>query len=70
MINSNDTLLYFFLFVLDLNQKGTLVKALRSGDWVLLDEINLASADMLECLSGLLESPSGSVVLTERGCVE
>ncbi|KAK3792593.1 hypothetical protein RRG08_009951 [Elysia crispata] len=47
--------------------EGTLVKALRSGDWVLLDEINLASADMLECLSGLLESPSGSVVLTERG---
>ncbi|RUS90705.1 hypothetical protein EGW08_001509 [Elysia chlorotica] len=47
--------------------EGTLVRALRSGDWVLLDEINLASADMLECLSGLLESSAGSVVLTERG---
>ena len=43
------------------------MKALRDGDWVLLDEINLASAETLECLSGLLESEAGSVVLTERG---
>ena len=47
--------------------QGTLVKALKAGEWVLLDEINLASAETLECLSGLLESTSGSVVLTERG---
>ncbi|CAG5129144.1 unnamed protein product, partial [Candidula unifasciata] len=47
--------------------EGTLVKALKKGDWVLLDEINLATAETLECLSGLLESSSGSVVLTERG---
>lgn len=47
--------------------KGTLVKALRNGDWVLLDEINLAAAETLECLSGLLESQAGSLVLTERG---
>ena len=38
-----------------------------SGEWVLLDEINLASAETLECLSGLLESDSGSLVLLERG---
>ncbi|XP_048240547.1 midasin-like [Haliotis rufescens] len=50
--------------------EGTLVKALRAGDWVLLDEINLAAAETLECLSGLLESTSGSVVLTERGDVD
>jgi midasin len=43
------------------------VKALKHGDWILLDEINLASAELLECLSGLLESTSGSVLLTERG---
>ncbi len=49
--------------------QGTLVKALKAGDWVLLDEINLASAETLECLSGLLESSSGSVVLMDRGCV-
>ncbi|XP_071957015.1 midasin-like [Antedon mediterranea] len=47
--------------------EGTLVKALTNGDWVLLDEINLATAETLECLSGLLESTSGSVVLMERG---
>ena len=34
---------------------------------MLLDEINLAAAETLECLSGLLESTAGSVVLTERG---
>ncbi|KAK3603576.1 hypothetical protein CHS0354_028005 [Potamilus streckersoni] len=50
--------------------EGTLVKALRSGDWVLLDEINLATAETLECLGGLLESSEGSVVLMERGDTE
>ncbi|KAK7081093.1 AAA ATPase midasin [Halocaridina rubra] len=47
--------------------EGALVKAVREGEWVLLDEINLASAETLECLSGLLESNLGSVVLLERG---
>ena len=41
--------------------------ALKAGHWVLLDEINLASAETLECLSGLLESCSGSVILADRG---
>ncbi|XP_059144482.1 midasin-like [Physella acuta] len=50
--------------------EGTLVRALRNGDWVLLDEINLATAETLECLSGLLESVSGSIVLTERGDIK
>lgn len=35
--------------------EGVLVKAIREGKWVLLDEINLASAETLERLSGLLE---------------
>ncbi|KAB7497678.1 Midasin, partial [Armadillidium nasatum] len=47
--------------------EGTLVKAVQEGKWVLLDEINLASADTLECLSGLLESSNGSLMLHERG---
>ncbi|XP_069109146.1 midasin-like [Argopecten irradians] len=50
--------------------EGSLVRAVRNGDWVLLDEINLAAAETLECLSGLLESTIGSVILTERGDVE
>lgn len=45
------------------------MKALKEGDWVLLDEINLASAELLECLSGLLENTKGSVLLAERGFV-
>ncbi|CAM1297592.1 MDN1 (predicted) [Pycnogonum litorale] len=47
--------------------EGTLVKALKAGNWVLLDEINLAEADTLQCLSGILESSIGSVSLIERG---
>ncbi|CAH1229365.1 MDN1 [Branchiostoma lanceolatum] len=50
--------------------EGTLVQAVRKGEWVLLDEINLATAETLECLSGLLESVSGSVVLIDRGDTE
>ncbi|CAK9810772.1 MDN1 [Anthophora quadrimaculata] len=47
--------------------EGSLVKALKNGDWVLLDEINLATAETLECLSGLLEGSRGSLSLLERG---
>ncbi|KXZ56433.1 hypothetical protein GPECTOR_1g386 [Gonium pectorale] len=57
--------------------EGVLVKALRHGWWLLLDEINLAPAEVLERLAGLLETgggaaaggsgASGSVVLLERG---
>lgn len=45
--------------------EGSLVKAVEQGYWVLLDEINLANAETLECLSGLLEG--GSLCLLERG---
>ncbi|KAJ6531011.1 hypothetical protein B0H10DRAFT_2171534 [Mycena sp. CBHHK59/15] len=50
--------------------EGPLVKALRSGDWVLLDEINLASPETLECISGLLRNPGASITLTEQGSLE
>ncbi|XP_055528540.1 midasin [Wyeomyia smithii] len=45
---------------------GSLVNCIRDGAWVLLDEINLASTETLECLSTILE-PDGSIVLLERG---
>jgi hypothetical protein len=32
------------------------VEAARNGDWVLLDEINLASAETLGCLCAILDS--------------
>ncbi|KAI8145635.1 P-loop containing nucleoside triphosphate hydrolase protein [Fennellomyces sp. T-0311] len=50
--------------------EGSLVKAVRRGDWILLDEINLATTETLECLSGLLQDAEGSLLLTEKGDVE
>lgn len=47
--------------------EGSLVKAVEKGYWVLLDEINLANAETLECLSSLLEGHRGSLNLLERG---
>ncbi|CAG9805676.1 unnamed protein product [Chironomus riparius] len=45
---------------------GSLVNCIKNGDWVLLDEINLASTETLECLSTILEA-DGSIILLERG---
>ena len=47
--------------------EGALVEAIRHGKWVLLDEINLASSECLQRISGLLDGGSNSVTLTERG---
>ncbi|KAE9393034.1 P-loop containing nucleoside triphosphate hydrolase protein, partial [Gymnopus androsaceus JB14] len=45
---------------------------MREGKWVvvLLDEINLASSETLECISSLLRSPTSSITLTEQGSLE
>lgn len=52
---------FFFSFV-----EGSLVQAVRRGDWVLLDEINLASPDTLESIADLLvEDPF--ITLSEKG---
>ncbi|KAI0314077.1 hypothetical protein OF83DRAFT_1165344 [Amylostereum chailletii] len=50
--------------------EGPLVKALRSGDWILLDEINLSSPETLEAVAGLLRGPTASITLTEQGSLE
>uniref|UniRef100_A0AAR2K636 Midasin n=1 Tax=Pygocentrus nattereri TaxID=42514 RepID=A0AAR2K636_PYGNA len=50
--------------------EGTLAQAVKKGEWVLLDEINLAAPETLECLSGLLEGSAGSLVLLDRGDTE
>ena len=47
--------------------EGPLVRALRAGHWLLLDEVNLAAPETLDCLAQLLQSRESSVVLTERG---
>ncbi|XP_030578137.1 midasin [Archocentrus centrarchus] len=50
--------------------EGTLAQAVKKGHWILLDEINLAAAETLECLSGLLEGSTRSLVLLDRGDTE
>lgn len=47
--------------------EGALVDAIRTGKWVLLDEINLASSETLQRLCGLLDDSTSSLTLTERG---
>lgn len=37
---------------------------------VLLDEINLATSETLECIASLLHSPTGSITLTEQGLLQ
>ncbi|CZR69956.1 related to midasin (AAA ATPase) [Phialocephala subalpina] len=53
--------------------EGNVVKAARNGDWVLLDEINLASPDTLESIADLLHDgsvTSPSILLSEAGEIE
>uniref|UniRef100_A0A0G4HWH0 Midasin n=1 Tax=Chromera velia CCMP2878 TaxID=1169474 RepID=A0A0G4HWH0_9ALVE len=48
-------------------QEGILVQALRKGDWILLDELNLAPPETLQRLLGLLESSSAPFLVPEKG---
>ncbi|KAL8708470.1 MAG: hypothetical protein Q9220_006627 [cf. Caloplaca sp. 1 TL-2023] len=53
--------------------EGNIVKAARNGDWVLLDEINLAAPDTLDVLADLLThgiNDHPSLLLTETGETE
>lgn len=53
--------------------EGNIVKAVRNGEWVLLDEINLASSDTLESIADLMQSGPGStpsILLSETGEIE
>lgn len=46
--------------------QGALVEAVRNGWWVLLDEVNLASPEALQCLNSLIEGKDGSFLLAEK----
>lgn len=52
--------------------EGSLVNAVKRGDWLLLDEMNLASPETLDSISDLLAeySDQRSVLLSEKGDVE
>jgi midasin (ATPase involved in ribosome maturation) len=45
--------------------QGNLIKALKEGQWILLDEINLASPEVLQNILPILEDKS--VILIEKG---
>lgn len=45
--------------------EGNLIKALRNGDWILIDEINLATNDVLQKIVPLIEGKS--LMLYEKG---
>ncbi|XP_062087755.1 midasin isoform X2 [Humulus lupulus] len=47
--------------------EGAFVNALKSGEWILLDEVNLAPPETLQRVIGVLDGDSGSLCLTERG---
>ncbi|KAL9073027.1 MAG: hypothetical protein Q9157_004900 [Trypethelium eluteriae] len=49
--------------------EGNIVKAVRNGDWVLLDEVNLATSETLDALADLFggEAESPFIMLTEKG---
>ncbi|XP_040935632.1 midasin isoform X2 [Gossypium hirsutum] len=49
--------------------EGVFVTALRNGQWVLLDEVNLAPPEILQRVIGVLEGENGSLCLAERGDV-
>ncbi|CAH6722528.1 midasin [[Candida] jaroonii] len=52
--------------------EGSLVQAIRKGDWLLLDEINLASSDTLESIADLLDESvdQRSILLSEKGDID
>ncbi|GIY84773.1 midasin, partial [Caerostris extrusa] len=54
------------LTVINMSQQRALVKAMKDGEWLLLDEINLAEAETLECLAGVLDNDD-SLILLEKG---
>ncbi|XVE88663.1 hypothetical protein DITRI_Ditri19aG0087500 [Diplodiscus trichospermus] len=49
--------------------EGVFVTALRNGQWILLDEVNLAPPEILQRVIGVLEGENGSLCLAERGDV-
>ncbi|KMT04854.1 hypothetical protein BVRB_7g170240 isoform A [Beta vulgaris subsp. vulgaris] len=49
--------------------EGAFVTALRKGEWILLDEVNLAPPETLQRIIGVLDGESGSLCLAENGVV-
>ncbi|KAJ1401026.1 Sigma-54 interaction domain, ATP-binding site 1 [Sesbania bispinosa] len=50
--------------------EGSFVTALKKGEWILLDEVNLAPPETLQRIIGVLEGENGVLCLAERGDVD
>ncbi|KAI8548547.1 hypothetical protein RHMOL_Rhmol07G0280600 [Rhododendron molle] len=61
----NDSAGMIFSFV-----EGAFVTALRNGEWILLDEVNLAPPETLQRVIGVLEDENNSLCLAERGDID
>ncbi|RWS13574.1 hypothetical protein B4U79_11757 [Dinothrombium tinctorium] len=46
--------------------EGSLVNAMKKGEWILLDEINLAETETLQCLSSILDTNQNSLLLMDK----
>lgn len=47
--------------------EGAFITALKNGEWILLDEVNLAPPETLQRIIGVLEGENGSLCLAEKG---
>ncbi|KAE9591036.1 putative cobaltochelatase [Lupinus albus] len=50
--------------------EGSFVTALRNGEWILLDEVNLAPPETLQRIIGVLDGEDGALCLAERGDID
>lgn len=62
-VSASDGMVFSFV-------EGAFIRAMKNGEWVLLDEVNLAPPDILQRVVGVLENDRGSLCLAERGDIE
>ncbi|CAA0814598.1 Unknown protein, partial [Striga hermonthica] len=62
-ISASDGMVFSFF-------EGAFITALKNGEWILLDEVNLAPPEILQRVIGVLEDERGSICLAERGDID
>ncbi|KAL3632042.1 hypothetical protein CASFOL_025026 [Castilleja foliolosa] len=62
-VSASDGMVFSFV-------EGAFTTALRNGEWILLDEVNLAPPEILQRIIGVLEDEKGSICLAERGDID
>ncbi|EPS68043.1 hypothetical protein M569_06727 [Genlisea aurea] len=62
-VSASDGMVFSFV-------EGAFITALRNGDWILLDEVNLAPPEILQRVIGVLDNEKGSLCLAERGDID